>query len=137
MDKIDNKVSEDFWISTSNNWGQKRDKLLQAIEMHETSSVNYLNAGIKVLRLVSTLHENFLSKGQHEKRDTLNLILSKKHLVNANLDIELCLPFTHVAEYVKTRDNRELRDDYRKFVTENVEEMAQLEQGLKQLKLDL
>lgn len=67
-------------------------------------SVNYLNAGIKALRLATTLHENYLNKGQHEKRDIIKLLLSKRTVVNANLDVELGLPFPDVAEFAKTGD---------------------------------
>lgn len=104
LDKVEKKVSEDFWETTSKKWAQDQDRLLQAIEKHKTSNINYLNAGIKALRLASTLHENYLNKGQHEKRDIIKLLLSKRTLVNANLDVELGLPFPDVAKFAKTGD---------------------------------
>ena len=104
LDKIDKKISEDFWETTSKRWSEKQDKLLQAIEQLKHANINYLNAGIMALRLITSLHENYLTKRQHEKRDTLKLILSKRSIVNANPDISLGLPFSHVAEFVKTGD---------------------------------
>jgi len=70
---------------------------------------------------------NLWTKGQHEKRDTLKLILSKRSIVNANPDISLGLPFSHVAEFVKTGDMLTLCNNYHTHFIKNPGDVVKLE----------
>ena len=106
IDKIDGKISEDFWQRNNDQWDSQRIDLLKAIELNENANKNYINSGVTLLEAAQRAYDNFLERNAEEKRDLLNFMLSNSVLTGQNLVSTLKEPFSYSADCVKTGNIR-------------------------------
>lgn len=104
MDKIDGKISEDFWSRKSKDFTTQQDKIIEAIELHKKANRNYFDGGIRLLDLADKAYELYVQQNPEEKREFLNYIISNSVISGSNLSVELKEPFFSVAECVKSGD---------------------------------
>ena len=107
LDKIDGKITEEFWKENHDNWSKRQDEILQSIELHKKANVNYLETGIALLDYANNAHEEYkLQKDKHERRKLLNIVLSNSTLFGSILVANYNEPFAMFAKSVKTGDMR-------------------------------
>ena len=106
IDKIDGKISEDFWQRNNDQWDSQRIDLLKAIELNENANKNYINSGVTLLEAAQRAYDNFLERNAEEKRDLLNFMLSNSVLTGQNLVSTLKEPFSYSADCLKTGNIR-------------------------------
>ena len=111
IDKIDEKITPEFWKENHDNWSKRQDEVLDSIELHKRANINYLETGIELLDYANNAHEEYkLQKDKHEKRKLLNIVLSNSKLSGSNLVPDYNEPFAMIAKCVKTGNIRRGRD---------------------------
>ncbi len=49
--KLDDKITEDFWLEKDTQWNKELSTIRTILEAHEKAGMNYLKEGIKILEL--------------------------------------------------------------------------------------
>lgn len=104
IDKIDKKISEDFWKRTSDEIIAKQNEMLEAIERHKNANRNYFEGGNRLLELANRAYELYIQQSAEEKREFINYMVSNSTLSGQKLSVELKEPFSGFAECVKSGD---------------------------------
>ncbi len=104
LDKLDGKITEDFWREKSEEWRDEQQAIREKIEKHENANVNYFDQGVKILELAHRAYPLYLSQNAFEKRKLLDYILSNCTLTNGTLCATYRKPFDILAKGVKTED---------------------------------
>ena len=76
VDKLDGKISTEFFDRKSDEWQSEQFRLLRCMEDHQHASKTYFDEGVNLLELVSKAHKLFESQLPHEKRRLLLFVLS-------------------------------------------------------------
>jgi len=76
MDKLDGKITEEFWAEKSSEWQVEQARLISELARHQDADGRYLDTGIQVLELAECASELYLRQPPAEKRQMLNLLLS-------------------------------------------------------------
>ena len=97
-DKLDGKITEEFWERKSREWRQKQLQLHEAIERHRTANQFYFDEGVRVLELAQRAYDLWLRQPQSEKRKLLDILLSNCTFDGATLLPEYRKPFCWLAE---------------------------------------
>lgn len=104
IDKIDLKISEDFWKRKSDEIIANQNNLLEAIELHKKANRNYCEGGNRLLELANRAYELYVQQSAEEKREFINYMVSNSTLSGQKLSVELKEPFSGFAECVKSGD---------------------------------
>ena len=51
LDKLDGKISEQYWLEKSRGWQTDQDRILSEIQAHQVADHHYYNDGFKLLEL--------------------------------------------------------------------------------------
>ena len=73
-DKLDGIITEEFWAEKYNEWNNELSTLLRKIETNNNANHNYMELGIKLLKLVENRYLRYISLSDIEKSETLKLI---------------------------------------------------------------
>ena len=92
-DKLDGKISEEFWERRSAEWRERRLELQAAIESHDKACDTYFDAGVRVLRLAQRAYLLWLAQPQTEKRKLLDILLLNCTFDGGKLRSEYRKPF--------------------------------------------
>ena len=93
MDKLDGWVDTLFFDRKAAEWRAEQDRLLRAIEEHQTADQTYLEEGIRLLELGRRAHELFQKQEPREKRRLLDFILSNCTWKDGELQATFRQPF--------------------------------------------
>lgn len=104
IDKIDLKISEDFWKKKSDEIIVQQNNLLEAIELHKKANRNYFEGGNRLLELANKAYELYIQQTAEEKRELINYMVSNSTLSGQKLSVELKEPFSGFADCVKSGD---------------------------------
>ena len=110
LDKVDKKITEEFWKSQTAEWDNRQTDLIETIERHEKADINYLDCGDRLLELAKKAYELYSQRKDKEKQELLKYLVSNAKLFRETLNIELRKPFCYISECVKIGDNRGRRD---------------------------
>ncbi|MCE5216059.1 recombinase family protein [bacterium] len=97
-DKLDGRISEDFWQRKSSEWRASRLELQAAIERHQRAAELYLEAGVQVLRLAMRAYPLWLHQPQTGKRKLLDILLLNCTFDGQTLRATYRKPFCWLAE---------------------------------------
>lgn len=103
-DKVDGKISEDFWREKTGSWKDKQEKLLVRIKAHKGADTAYLEEGVQILELANRAYSLYLTQSAKEKARLLRAILSNCTLENGTPRFTYRKPFDILAEGVKTEN---------------------------------
>jgi hypothetical protein len=76
IDKLDGKISGDFFEEMSSQWREEQRRLQQDIERHEEAEQSYMDEGLQILELARNAQALFQRQTAREKRRLLNFLLS-------------------------------------------------------------
>ncbi len=111
IDKLEGKITEDFWSRTSDNWLKRQHELTSTIEQHKNANIEYLNDGISLLDKANNLYKEYRLKEEiDEKRKLLNIVVSNSVLNGSNLVVEYNEPFLIFSNITNTGNWRGRRD---------------------------
>ena len=98
IDKLDNLITEEFWLEKHNQWTLELDKLQTLVTAHDKANKSYIENGIQILNIASEAYELYISQSGNEKIKLLKIILSNFLLTGENISYEYKKPFDILAE---------------------------------------
>jgi len=104
VDKLDGKISEEFYDGKSEEWRKEQEGLREAIGRHEKANINYLVQGTQILELAKKAYFLYLQQDPSEKRKLLNILLSNCTFDGGNLHPTYNRPFDMLVK------NKEIED---------------------------
>ena len=76
IDKLDGKISDEFYEERIAEWQEEIDGISDKIERHKNADVNYITNGIHILELANRAYSLYVKQNATERRKLLNIILS-------------------------------------------------------------
>jgi len=116
VDKLDGKISEEFYERKSEDWRKEQEELREAIGRHEKANVNYLTQGTQILELAKKAYSLYLQQDPCEKRKLLNILLSNCTFDGGNLHPTYNRPFDmlvenkEIVDWLPGQDSNQMRD---------------------------
>ena len=98
LDKLDGRITADFFDRKSAEWRQHQDEIQEAITEHRVANQQYLDQGVMLLELAHRSGDLFRKQSPAEKRPLLNFVLSNSTWKDGTLEVEFRQPFDMIAE---------------------------------------
>ena len=98
IDKLDGKISEDFFDRMRAQWRDEQDRCARDIERHQLADDSYMDEGIELLKLAKNAHRIFALQPPGEKSRMLNFLVSNCSWANGELSADFKQPFDLLAE---------------------------------------
>jgi site-specific DNA recombinase len=109
LDKLDGKISEEFWNAKSASWIQEEQQILMALQGLEQASPDRILEGVRILELANQAYFLYLKQPPAERAKLLRTVLSNCS-VDASLYPTYRKPFDVIFERVKNEEWRARRD---------------------------
>jgi len=113
LDKIDGKVSEEFWREQSEKWQKEQAQVRDALAGHEKASAVYFEEGILLLELAQQAYAAYVAAKPEKKRKILGLLLSNCILKDTTPTPTYRKPFCYLAEAAQSKEWLPLLDAFR------------------------
>lgn len=97
MDKLDGRITSDFFDSKSGEWRNEQDKILRQIEAHKKADQSYMENGIQLLELAQRSVILYEKQEMREKRKILNFVVSNSIWKDGKLSVNFRKPFDLLA----------------------------------------
>ena len=104
VDKLDGKISEDFYQENLDEWREEQNGILDRVKAHQQANVNYFEKGVNILELANRAYSLYLQQTAEEKRKLLGYILLNCTLIKGTLYPTYRKPFDILAKGL-TRSN--------------------------------
>ncbi len=104
LDKLDKKISEEFWQSHTSKWLEEKDSLTAKLTSIQKADRNYLENANLVIELSKKALPFFKKETGDQKRRLINVLVSNCSYKDEKLDIELKPVFKMMLESSKTRN---------------------------------
>ena len=92
-DKLEDKISEDFWLPLHNQYSNDLITIQSNITAHEKANINFIEQGVKVLKLCNEVDVMYSYGDNSEKIELLNLVLQNSTLNGEKLSYDYKKPF--------------------------------------------
>lgn len=102
LDKLDQKISEDFWRANSSKWLVEKEALTLKILAHQKADSSYLENADLIIELAQHASILFKQQNAEEKRKLLNLVISNSVYKDGKLDVTLKKPFDVILKNAKS-----------------------------------
>jgi len=106
LDKLDGKISENFWKTQTDKWLVEKEKLSLKLVRQQKADTNYLKNADIILELARKAAALFKQGNAQQKKQIVNLLVSNCSLKDGKLDIELRSPFRKLLESANTENWR-------------------------------
>lgn len=97
VDKLDGKISQDFYDTKSDEWRQEQEEIRSKIEKHESANISYMEEGIKILELAQKAAVLYDAQEMTEKRRLLKFVFSNSVWKDGRLVPNYRKPFDSLA----------------------------------------
>lgn len=104
FDKIDKKISEEFWQSHASKWMEEKERLSVKLLALQRADKNYLQNANIILELTRKAVVLFQKQNSDQKRRLFDILVSNCSYKDEKLDIELKPVFNEILKTTKTRD---------------------------------
>ena len=101
LDKIDGKITEDFWRYQTDKWMKEKEDLALKLLAHQKTDTHYLKNAEIVMELAEKAYDLFMKQDSGEKRKLINLVFSKSSFNGKTLHFTLRKPFDTILECQK------------------------------------
>lgn len=98
MDKLEGKITEDFWLSMQNQITEKIEKYKSLINAYDRAELKTMNEVTSTLELSETAYNKYLEGNDEIKRKIVNSILSNLTLRDGKLSYTYKKPFDILAK---------------------------------------
>lgn len=102
QDKLDSKISEEFWARKSSEWQLEEQKVLNAIQSLKASQPERLLDGARILELANQAYSLYVRQSHAEKAKLLKMVLSNCSIDAANIYPSYKKPFDLIFNTMKT-----------------------------------
>jgi site-specific DNA recombinase len=103
-DKIDKKISDEFWQTHSSKWIEEKECLAMKLLAIQKADKNYLENANLVLELPRKAITLFQKQDSHQKRRMIDILVSNCSYKDEKLDVQLNPVFEMTRKAVKTRN---------------------------------
>ncbi len=103
LDKLDKKISEEFWQSHTTNWLDEKQRLTDKLSSLQKADRNYLKNANLVIELAKKALPLFKKQNTDQKRRLINILVYHCSYKDGKLDVELKPVFKMLMESKKTR----------------------------------
>ena len=110
MDKLDGKISEEFWESRSSVWNEERQQILLALQGLEQQSPERMLDGIRILELANKAYFLYVKQPPIEQAKLLRIALSNCKVDATSTYPTYRKPFDLIFERAKNEEWRARRD---------------------------
>lgn len=93
LDKIDGKISEEFWQERHNNWTQSLITIQNNINAYEIANIDFISEGSRFLKICREIKELYLYGNNKERKELINYVLQNFSMDGENLSYEYKKPF--------------------------------------------
>ncbi len=108
-DKLDEKITEEFWAEQQKRWGDERVRLEEALRAQEEAGPSAIMPTVKkVLELAKAIVPLYKKGTVEEKREIVNWVCSNLRLTGKKLEFQMKTPPAEIAE--GRRSGKWLRD---------------------------
>ena len=97
LDKLDGRIDAQFFDRKAAEWRAEQERVRRAIREHEGANENYLESGVRLLKLASRAVKLFEKQKPSEKRRLLNFVLSNCTWKDGQLHATFRQPFDMLA----------------------------------------
>ncbi len=102
LDKLDKKISEDFWLAQTRKWLEEKERLTIKFLGHQKADTNYLENANLVFELAQKAVTLFKRRSSEQKRMLINLLVSNCSYSGKSIDVQLKNPFDHIMKVTKS-----------------------------------
>ena len=102
MDKLDKKISEEFWLTQSQKWLTEKEDLSIKLVGYQKADTRYIEQATLILELAKKAPALFKRANLEQKRKIVGLLFSNCSIRDGNVDLELKVPFDRILESSKT-----------------------------------
>jgi site-specific DNA recombinase len=120
LDKLDRKISEEFWQTNSHAWSTEKEQLLARLLAIQKADSHYLENTRFILELAKNAAGMFKQGNVAKKRMVIDLLTSNCSYKDGNIDLELKPVFGMIMETAKNRNWCALSDYFSNFLYENI-----------------
>lgn len=118
QDRLEGKISEEFWIKKSAEWQQEEMQLRHSLKsLEDVKPERYLNASHS-LELANKAYSLYVRQDHAERAKLLKIVLSNCGIDAASLYPTYRRPFDLIFQRAKTEEWRALEDDFRTLAFE-------------------
>src|SRR5882724_6257448 len=110
VDKLDGKVSEDFWQRKTSEWQQEEQQIQMAMQGLDQASADQLLDAKRALELANKAYFLYVTQTPAEQAKLLKLVLSNCKTDGVSLFPTYRKPFDVIFERAKSKEWRALRD---------------------------
>jgi site-specific DNA recombinase len=110
LDKLDGKISEEFWLAKHAEWQEEADGVALALSGLQTASPDRLLAAHRILELANRAYSLYLRQNASEQGKLLRMVLSNCATDGASLYPQYRKPFDLIFQRARTEEWRALRD---------------------------
>ena len=114
-DKLDGKISEEFWLRHNNRWLLDKENLTAQLKAQSHSDLSYLKNTRLILELARNAVKLFKNARTDQKQKFANQLFSNCLLKDGKLDLELKEHYAVLLEGNKTGNWRPICDYFRTF----------------------
>ena len=110
LDKLDGKITEEFWVRHSGAWQQEEQQILLAMQGLEQANPDRIMNGVRILELANKAHFLYLKQPPAEKAKLLKIVLSNCTIDSASVYPTYRKPFDLIFQHAKNGEWRARRD---------------------------
>ena len=110
VDKLDGKISEDFWLQRNAEWQEEGNGIKLALQALQTASPDRLLTANRILELANKAYSLYLSQNAAERGKLLRMVLSNCATDGVSLFPAYRKPFDLIFERAKNEEWRARRD---------------------------
>jgi len=97
VDKLDGKISQEFFDRKSEEWRREQAEILHKIEKHQEANRSYLDEGVRLLELSQKAIDLYEKQDMREKRKILDFVFSNSTWKDGKLHPNYRKPFDILA----------------------------------------
>ena len=110
LDKLDGKISEDFWRERHDAWRKEQEEVRAALQRHERANTSYYEEGVGILELAQQAYSLYVGASPQNKRDIVRSLLLNCTLKDATLCPTYRKPYQLLFEALKIKKRGERRE---------------------------
>jgi hypothetical protein len=110
LDKLDGKISEEFWLAKHAEWQEEADGVALALSALQTASPDRLLTAHRILELANRAYSLYLRQNASEQGKLLRMVLSNCATDGTSLYPQYRKPFDLIFQRAKTEEWRARRD---------------------------
>jgi hypothetical protein len=107
-DKLDGKISEDFYERKFKQYSKEKEEIESAIKRHERANLKYYELGLNLYELSQRAKEIYLKARLEEKRQLMKLVFKELFLNGNKLAFTYTKPFELISKAVKETNSSKI-----------------------------